>query len=118
MGKGGEGEGVQLGAQPSEGGGGGPVGVARSREGVLASSGTDMMEAGGSQVGCSCGSRGEGGTDMWTGPEGGAEPQRERRRERGGQVGPVFKFNPNLMIQTVRTCFNPTLAFPNFKNLK
>jgi hypothetical protein len=77
--------------------------VACSQAVVPVGSGADTMEVGGSRAARSCGSRGEGGTDMWTGPEGGAEPQRERRRERGGQVGPVFKFNPNLMIQTIRT---------------
>jgi hypothetical protein len=79
MGKGGEGE-------------GGLVGVARSREGVPASSGTDMTEAGGSRAGRSCGSRGEGGTDKWAGPEGGAQPEREREKKgERGTGGPGFQ---------------------------
>jgi hypothetical protein len=66
--------------------------VARSREGVLASSSTDMMEAGDSQAGRSCGSRGEGGTDKWAGPEGGAQPQREREKKgERGTGGPDFQ---------------------------
>jgi hypothetical protein len=75
--------------------------VACSRAEVTADSGTDATEAGGSRAVRLRRSRGERGTNKWASAEGGAQPQRERRRERGGHVGPVFKFNPKLIIQTV-----------------
>jgi hypothetical protein len=97
------GGGLRLGTGPSEGGREGcPVGVARSRAGVPAGNDADATEAGGSQVERSCESRGEGGTDKWANPKGGNQPQRDKKGERG-HVGPIFKFNPNLMIQTIRT---------------
>jgi hypothetical protein len=64
--------------------------VARSRAGVPAGSGAGVTEAGGSQAAHSCRSRGEGGADKWVGSKGGAQPQRERRRERG-TGGPDFQ---------------------------
>jgi hypothetical protein len=69
---------------------GGPIGVARSRAGVLAGSGTDATEAGDSQAARSCGSRGWGGTNKWASPKGGAQRHRERRkrgRVTGGTAG-------------------------------
>jgi hypothetical protein len=68
--------GVWLGVRQSEGGGGGdPVGVARSRLGVPTSSCADATEAGGSRVERSCGSRGKGRV----GP---SRREREEGRER------------------------------------
>jgi hypothetical protein len=81
--RGGKGQGVWLGARPRRGRRGGPIGVARSRAGVLAGSGTDATEAGDSQAARSCGSRGWGGTNKWASPKGGASGIGREEREGG-----------------------------------
>jgi hypothetical protein len=58
--------------------------VARSRAGVPTGSGANATKVGGSQATRSCKTRGEGCTDKWAGPEGGAQPQREREEGREG----------------------------------
>jgi hypothetical protein len=57
---------------------------------------------------------------MWAGPRG-VGPSYKEREEKGRESdrwGLVFKFNPNSLIQTDWTWFNPKSTFPNSKNLK
>jgi hypothetical protein len=80
---------------------GGPVDEARSRAGVPASNGAGATGVGSGRVARSCVSRGEGGreTSRWAIRRGGAQLAVGREAMTGG---PVFKFNPNSMIQTIR----------------
>jgi hypothetical protein len=108
------GGGLRLSTGPSQGGGeGGPVGVARSQAGVPVGNDADATEAGDSQVERSCESRGEGGTNKWASPKGGAQPQREKKGERG-QVGPIFKFNDSNHSNLIQ----PNTGLPELKKIK